>query len=124
MIETKYFTPSEAKKTLPLVRQIVKDILDTTSQMRLLAEEITGSVEENPTIKKMAGDINRFIKELEEIGCYFKDMDFTIGLVDFPSVIAGEDVFLCWRSDEDDIKYFHRVDVGYSGRQLIPEEYY
>lgn len=124
MIETKYFTPSEAKKTLPLVRQIVKDILDTTKQMRLLAEEITGPVEENPAIKKMASDINKFIKELEEIGCSFKDMDFTIGLVDFPSVINGEEVFLCWRSDEEDIKYFHSVDAGYAGRQLIPGEYF
>jgi len=43
--------------------------------------------------------------------------------VDFPSVINGEEVLLCWRSDEDDIKYFHRIEDGYSARQLIPEEY-
>jgi len=63
------------------------------------------------------------MSELEEIGCYFKDWNFSIGLVDFPSVINGEEVLLCWRSDEDDIKYFHRIEDGYSARQLIPEEY-
>jgi hypothetical protein len=45
---TKYFTPEEARKTLPLVRQIVKDILDTTREMRLIAEEISGTVEKDP----------------------------------------------------------------------------
>jgi len=38
--DIKYFTPSEAKKTLPLVRKIVKDILDTSREMRLIADEI------------------------------------------------------------------------------------
>ena len=40
--ETKYFTPAEARKTLPLVRKIVKDILDTSREMRLIADEIGG----------------------------------------------------------------------------------
>jgi hypothetical protein len=124
MIETKYFTPAEAKKTLPLVKQIVKDILNTTREMRLIADEISGPVEENPTIKKMAGEVNNYMKELEEIGCFFKDWNFTIGLVDFPAIIEDEEVLLCWRSDEDDIKYYHRAVDGYSGRQLIPEEYF
>ncbi|NCS90071.1 MAG: DUF2203 domain-containing protein [Ignavibacteria bacterium] len=123
MIETKYFTPTEAKKTLPLVKQIVQDILDTSRRLRMLAGEITGPVEENAAIQKMAGEVNKFIIELEDIGCYFKDWNFSIGLVDFPSVINGEEVLLCWRSDEDDIKYFHRIEDGYSARQLIPEEY-
>lgn len=124
MIETKYFTPSEAKKTLPLVRQIVRDILDTTRKMRLLAEEITGTLEENSAIQKMAGEVNKYLSELEDIGCYFKDRNFSIGIVDFPSIINGEEVLLCWRSEEDDIKYFHRIEDGYSSRQLIPEEYF
>ena len=123
MIETKYFTPTEAKKTLPLVKQIVQDILDTSRRLRMLAGEIAGPVEENAAIQKMAGEVNKFMSELEEIGCYFKDWNFSIGLVDFPSVINGEEVLLCWRSDEDDIKYFHRIEDGYSARQLIPEEY-
>jgi len=38
--DLKYFTPSEARKTLPLVRKIVKDILDTSREMRLIAEEV------------------------------------------------------------------------------------
>lgn len=124
MIETRYFTPVEAQMTLPLVKKIVKDILDTTKEIKLLADDLDGQVEENEKIKKMISDINGFMNELEEVGCYYKDWNFTIGLVDFPAYIEGEEVFLCWRSDEDDIRYYHTIDEGYAGRKLIPEKYY
>ena len=122
--ETKHFTPAEARKTLPLVRNIVRDILQATQEMRLIAEEVEGKVEEDERIKKLADDVTGFLEELEEIGCYYKDTNFQIGLVDFPAVIDGEEVYLCWRSDEEDIKYFHGIDAGYAGRRLIPPQYF
>lgn len=120
--ETKYFTPSEARRTLPLVKKVVKDILDTSREMRLIAEEIGTAVEDDPRIKKMADDIEKFMSELEEIGCFFKDWNFTIGLVDFPAMIDGKEVYLCWKSDEDDILYYHELETGFAGRKLIPPE--
>ena len=120
--ETKYFTPSEAKKTLPLVRKIVADILDTSREMRLIADEIGSGVENDSRIQKFADDIDKFMQELEEIGCYFKDWNFSIGLIDFPAIIDGKEVFLCWRSDEEDIVYYHDVDAGFGGRKIIPPE--
>jgi hypothetical protein len=120
MIETKYFTPEEAESTLPLVKQIVRDILNTAREMRLLAEDIDGKVEENQVIQQMAENINGYMKELEEIGCLYKDWDFTIGLVDFPAVINGKEVYLCWRSDEDTILFYHDMDKKFSDRKLIP----
>jgi len=120
MIGTKYFTPEEAEKTLPLVRQIVIDIVNTAREMRLLAEDIEGKVEENPVIQKMAGNINEFMRELEEIGCVYKDWDFTIGLVDFPAIVNGREVYLCWRSDEENILFYHEIDKGFSERKLLP----
>jgi hypothetical protein len=121
--DIKYFTPSEAKNTLPLVKKIVKDILDTTREMRLIAEDLNGEVEENPQLKKIAEDVNGFMSELEEFGCFFKDWNFTIGLVDFPAMMNGKEVMLCWKSDEDDIMYYHDNEEGFSGRKPIPKEY-
>ncbi len=120
--EIKYFTPSEARKTLPLVRKIVKDILDTSREMRLIADEVEGEAEKDPRIQKMADDIEDFMAELEDIGCFFKDWNFQIGLVDFPAIIDGKEVFLCWRSDEDDIMYYHEMETGFAGRKIIPPE--
>ncbi len=121
--ETKYFTPLEAKRTLPLVKKIVKDILDTSKEIKLLADDLDGKIEDDPRAKKMIDNINGFIGELEEIGCFYKDFSFTLGLVDFPALINGRDVLLCWRSDEEEIIYYHNIDDGYTGRKLIPEEF-
>ena len=120
--DIKYFTPAEARRTLPLVKNIVQDILDTTKEMRLLADEIVNNVEGDDRIKKMASDVDKFMNELEEIGCYFKDWNFRIGLVDFPGLIDGREVFFCWKSDEEDIEFYHELDEGFSGRKPIPLE--
>lgn len=120
--DLKYFTPAEARNTLPLVRKIVKDILDTSREMRLIADEIGGDVEKDPRILKLADSIEDFMQELEEIGCFFKDWNFSIGLVDFPSIVEGREVFLCWKSDEEDILYYHEPGSGFAGRKPIPAE--
>jgi hypothetical protein len=113
--ETKYFTPQDARKTLPLVKNIVRDILQATRDMRLIAEEINSGLVEDLRIKKLAAEVNGFLSELEEIGCFYKDTKFQIGLVDFPAMING---------DENDILYYHETDSGYSGRKLIPPQYF
>ncbi len=77
--------------------------------------EITS--EGDDRIKKMASDVDKFMNELEEIGCYFKDWNFKIGLVDFPGLIDGREVFFCWKSDEEDIEFYHELDEGFSGRK-------
>ncbi len=120
--DIKYFTPAEARRTLPLVKKIVRDILDTTKEMRLLADEIGNNAEGDDRIKKMASDVDKFMNELEEIGCYFKAWNFSIGLVDFPGLIDGKEVFFCWKSDEEEIEFYHELEEGFSGRKPIPRE--
>ena len=118
----KYFTVKEANKTLPLVKKIVRDILDTGYQIRTIAESLGGKIEGNPEIERLNYDLQEYMAELEEIGCYYKDWNFTIGLVDFPGFIDGEEIMLCWKSDEPEIMYYHGVDAGFAGRKPIPPE--
>lgn len=119
--ELKYFTPKEAQKTLPLVRQIVEDILKAGEKLRTLILEEGKDTAESAESKELLSEINNYIKEIEELGCYYKDWSFSVGLVDFPSVIDGKEVFLCWRSDEHHILFYHYMEEGYSGRKKIPE---
>lgn len=117
--KTKYFTPEEANKTLPLVKKIVVDILNDASLIRSISSTLASNIENNPDIIRLTGNIKNYLSELEEIGCYYKDWNFQIGLVDFPAIINGEEVLLCWRSDEEKIEYYHGVNDGYTGRRLI-----
>lgn len=121
--ETKYFTPGEAVKTLPLVKKIVSDILSDASQIRSISSVLASNIESNPEIIRLTDNIKGYLQELDEIGCYFKDWNFQLGLIDFPAIIDEKEVLLCWRSDEESIQYYHGVDEGYIGRKLITDEY-
>lgn len=122
--DIKYFTPEEANRTLPLVKKIVKDILDYSFELKTISDSIDGEIEDNRETQRIISSIKGFMKELEEIGCYYKDWNFSIGLVDFPSIINDEEVYLCWKSDEESIIYYHGINEGFKGRKLIPEYYF
>ena len=46
-----------------------------------------------------------------------KDLDR--GLVDFPTLRGGQEVFLCWENGEEDIEFWHDLDSGYAGRERL-----
>ena len=55
--------------------------------------------------------------EIQALGAVVKDLE--LGLVDFPSLRDGEEVFLCWRVGEDEIGFWHPVDEGFAGRRPL-----
>lgn len=60
------------------------------------------------------------IEEITALGCDVKSVDE--GLVDFPSGRAGRVVYLCWKSGEERIRYWHELDAGFAGRRLLDGE--
>jgi arsenite methyltransferase len=107
------FTPVQANQTLPLVRRIVADILERGAELKAYTGR-TLQVDEVERFEAAQVEVRELIRELEEIGCSYKDCDF-------PSKIDGEPVLLCWRSDEPFVAWYHAPDAGYAGRKRIPE---
>ena len=105
---------------LPLVRRVVDDILRIGRHVRGLSVEQTEKPEGEAEVTRLMDQMDELFEELEGLGCAYKDWNFSVGLVDFPSVIDDREVLLCWRSDEADIKYYHDPDTGFEGRKLIP----
>ena len=60
---------------------------------------------------------NNFMHKIEEIGCEVKGI--REGLVDFPSIRGGKEVYLCWRMPEKEISFWHDLNAGFSGRKPI-----
>jgi hypothetical protein len=124
------FTVDEANRTLPLVRRIVEDVVrqhriwrEKILELDLVASSIRA---EEPRLRaevlekeaqELAREIDGYQKELEELGIQLKDR--RIGLVDFPSDLAGKRVLLCWRLGETEVQFWHEEDAGYSGRQRL-----
>ena len=117
----KHFTPQEANKRLPLVKQIVGDILAKARQLRSVMAGANASSQKEAYEKTLA-QMNGLIDELENLGCFYKDWNFEKGLVDFPAIIDGQEVLLCWHSDEPDVRWYHGIEEGFGGRRQIPDE--
>ncbi len=65
----------------------------------------------------LASAIRSAVERIHATGCVVKDIE--VGLLDFPSRINGQDVFLCWRLGEDRIRFYHGLDEGFAGRKPI-----
>ena len=126
------FTLDEANRTLPLVRHIATDVArayrelsDRAERYKVLrsGQDRSDATEEalNDLKRSMAvltSEIDAFVAELLEIGCEMKDL--ASGTVDFPSVLDGRQVFLCWQPGEDCVEFWHEVTDGFSGRRPLP----
>ena len=57
------------------------------------------------------------LERILSTGCLIKHLD--IGLLDFPAIIGGKEVFLCWESDEDAVEFWHDLETGFGGREKL-----
>lgn len=64
----------------------------------------------------------RLLNALQEQGIVIQDVER--GLIDFPSIVEGREVFLCYElNDGHSIGYFHDLDAGFAGRQRLSGEH-
>jgi hypothetical protein len=61
--------------------------------------------------------LSRALNELDAVDVVVRDVDR--GLVDFPALRDGEEVYLCWLVDEDEIRFWHAPDAGFAGRRPL-----
>jgi hypothetical protein len=132
----RYFTLVEARQLLPVVDRAIRaavqakasyDQSEQTLQQLLQRIIMAGgmlvdryAVESMKTARQSSGErFKTAIEEIQEIGCLVKDLD--TGLLDFPTLFRGEEVYLCWRMGETDIEYWHGVHEGFAGRKAIDQ---
>ncbi len=131
--EIKLFTTESANAALPLVRVIVRDIVSLANSImdcrQRLVELRSGREDEESDVydEELAhtedmlevdsDQLKSYIRELHELGVELKDMKK--GLIDFPSMMDGRLVYLCWKYGENEVAFWHGVNDGFSGRQEI-----
>jgi len=122
----KYFTVEEANALIPELNDWVPRLQELYALMnkgfpdiqkaRAKAEYSGGSVH-GANYLKVALKANQITKNLEKRGCVLKGIE--MGLVDFPSIRDGKEVYLCWKIPEQEIRFWHDLDTGFAGRQPI-----
>lgn len=127
----KFFSISQANKSLALVTPIVSDIQTKWAEVKKLKEDCDAIVlnhlgtedllnEKEDRLDDLLEEIENHIKELQEIGAEFKGFDE--GLVDFPAKIDTRMIYLCWRMGEENISCWHEIFEGFSNRKDISNE--
>ncbi len=124
-----YFTPKEADETLIVIRPMLDEMMRIGGNIRAHQPELWIMVQKSAgnggslALSKLLRDFDRLdelIHKIQDMGIHIKDL--ASGLIDFPAWHDGREVYLCWQSGEGDVEYWHEVEAGFTGRQLIDWE--
>jgi hypothetical protein len=122
----KHYTVEEARSLLPEIRLWLGELQRLRQRVEQIEKRLehilssggdAGGDSVNELIRNLWG-IKQLLEKFQRREIQVKDLDR--GLIDFPAIIAGREVFLCWEQDEDDIEHWHDLDTGYAGREKLP----
>jgi len=121
-----YFTLQEANETLMVIKPLIEEILAIRQAILDRRPEVWPVVERaagnggSQAASKMVMEFERLdalIHQVQETGVVLKDLN--IGLLDFPCLKNGREIYLCWKYGEGEIAFWHEVEAGYAGRKPI-----
>ncbi len=122
----KFFTLDQADRALILVRRIVTDIVDQYARLNELQEIIESAQRSGrydrarQTQEELLRSVQRVQSCVEELDVVGVDLrDWTLGVVDFPSIVEGREIAFCWQFGQSEIAYWHGVDRQCHDRQPI-----
>jgi hypothetical protein len=124
----RHYTLDQAMAVREWVADRVRRVRDAEARLVGLGPAISGSIEAlDPDLggtypgREIAGplvEISRAAGELEAVDIVLRDV--TRGLIDFPAIRDGEEVYLCWLVDvEESIGFWHEPDAGFAGRRAL-----
>jgi hypothetical protein len=121
----KHYTLEEARALLPQVREWLKELHQLRRRLKQTDDRIgqmiaDGSDAGGPSVNaqvKLRAEFQNVMQEFVRRQIQIKDPER--GLIDFPAIIGGKEVFLCWEQDEDDIEFWHDLETGYAGRERL-----
>ena len=134
----KRFTLAEAESLIPSVDRLLRKAIELKAaysgaerrmesyQKRILL--MGGVVVDRNQAREVreqrdeaAAALRAVLEEVQQLGCIVKDLE--IGLVDFPTLFQGREVYLCWKLGESAIAFWHGVEEGFAGRKAIDQDF-
>jgi hypothetical protein len=138
---SRFFDLDEANETVPELRTILETLRDERSQLIALRDEFArqtalettpgdaaaarnrGLAAERRRLRlRMQGVIDQMqagVARIDELGITLREIE--TGLVDFPALVSGRQVWLCWRLGEGDVEWWHELSEGFGGRRPLIE---
>jgi hypothetical protein len=125
MLHQRHWTPEEANELRPIVGATVKRLRAARRVLShagfdadfALQAESAGGAWPGRRHARAAIEIALGFEQLERLDIVVRDLER--GLVDFPAVIDGREVYLCWLLDEPQVTHWHAVESGFAGRRPL-----
>jgi len=135
-VADRYFNRHEAEELLPSIAPELEQVRKRKQTADRLNQELAqaaarimvlgGSMPPHQDLAKkraeslrLTAQLQQAVDKIQETGCVVKDVDE--GLVDFPSLRDGQEVYLCWKLGEERIAYWHGIEEGFAGRKPLDE---
>ena len=122
-----FYTPDKANEFLPEIKRRFNLIVGYRNQIVIIQNELNNISSKDYSFKlffekkiqlnKTITLLYKQIEEIEELGILIKSLDE--GLIDFPSIRFNEEVWLCWKIEEEKIKFWHGKNEGFIGRKPL-----
>jgi hypothetical protein len=133
-VAERYFTVADVEALIPELARIMKGVMSAHAEVSAAQERMQveqqriamagGGVldrrawrADKERIERLTGEIRRGLGEIVELGGAPKDLG--LGLVDFLHLRDGREVNLCWKYGEREIRHWHGLDEGYTGRKPL-----
>jgi hypothetical protein len=104
----------EAEKAVQAISQRI-------SLMGGMMVDREGAIDAKNRRDAVVAKLRAAIEQVQEFGCVIKDLD--MGLIDFPTLLRGVEVYLCWKLGEPKIAFWHGVEEGFRGRKAIDQDF-
>jgi len=134
----KFFTLQQAEQLLHKVESAIRDAISLRSEYEDAEGELQRSSQRIMMLGGVLVDRDQFsllknrrdsaakrlkesIDTIHSYGCLIKDLD--MGLIDFPTLYRGGEVYLCWKLGETEIHFWHGIDEGFRGRKEIDRDF-
>jgi hypothetical protein len=133
-VADRYFTPREVEALIPVLARTMRDVMTAYKDATALRERLQteqariaaagGAVldrarwrADTERIKTSTQKVQDGLEKIVELGGTPKDLG--LGLVDFLHLRDGQEVNLCWKYGEREIRHWHGLDEGYAGRKPL-----
>ncbi len=128
-MDRRFFTVLEANDLIPFLTERLCQLRSSYQGLKSRADKYTpklqdvivrGGIPVDTTYLHLVGRIQGIASEICSQGCQLKDLES--GLIDFPTVWEGREVYLCWKLGEQEVSFWHEVDAGFTGRQPLEND--
>lgn len=122
-MNSKRYTVAEADALLPYLAPALVELRERSEEAARIKEAMdqaaasNGGSSERERWARVLARVDELFEKLETWGVELRDLE--TGLIDLPSVVDGQEAYLCWRLGEPNVAYWHSPEDGFRGRRPL-----